>query len=117
LKSKGPEQKALRHLLNQDHLSTILIAYDVHPMQASAYHDLGEAIRSLGAWWHHLETVWIVRSGKTPGEIRDKLAGYINVDDQLLVADITRSRAELAGVNEAGDSWLKVNIKLDILAA
>jgi hypothetical protein len=117
LRGEGPEQQALRHLLNQDHLSTILIAYDVHPTQASAHHDLAEAIRSLGAWWHHLETVWIVRSDKTPGEIRDKLAGYINADDQLLVVDITRSGTELAGVNEAGNSWLKVNIKLDILAA
>ena len=117
LLGEGPEQQALRHLLNQDHLSTILIAYDIHPKQTSAYNDLAEAIRSLGAWWHHLETVWIVRSDKTPGEIRDKLAGYINADDQLLVVDITRSGAELAGVNEAGNSWLKVNIKLGVLAA
>jgi len=113
----GPEHQALRHLLNQDDLSTILIAYDIHPTQASAYHELAEAIRSFGAWWHHLETVWIVRSDKTPGEIRDELAAHINADDQLLVVDITRSGAEWAGVDEAGNSWLKGNIKPDILAA
>ena len=106
----GPEHQALRHLLKQDHLSTVLIAYDIHPGQRQDYHDLIEAIQSLGAWWHHLETVWIVRSDKKPEEIRDKLALYIGADDQLLVVDITRSSAGWAGINETGNSWLRGNI-------
>jgi hypothetical protein len=116
LSGDGPVHLALRHLLNQDHLSTILIAYDIHPKQTSAYNDLAEAIRSLGAWWHHLETVWIVRSNRTPGRIRDELAAHIKADDQLLVVDITRSGAEWAGVNEAGNGWLKGNINPNIPA-
>jgi len=106
----GPEHQALRQLLKQDHLSTILIACDIHPKPPSRYDELSEAIQSLGAWWHHLETVWIVRSDKTPGEIRDRLAFYIGADDQLLVADITQSGTEWIGINEAGHSWLKGNI-------
>jgi hypothetical protein len=115
LSGNGPEHQALRRLLKQDHLSTVLIAYDIHPEQRSEYHDLAEAIQSLGAWWHHLETVWIVRSDKTPGEIRDKLALYIGADDQLLVVDITRSGTEWAGINEAGNNWLKGNINSTVL--
>jgi len=117
LNGNGPEHQALRRLLKQDHLSTVLIAYDIHPEQRSEYHDLAEAIQSLGAWWHHLETVWIVRSDKTPGEIRDKLALYIGADDQLLVVDITRSGTEWAGINEAGNNWLKCNINSSALVA
>jgi hypothetical protein len=113
----GPEQQALRTLLRQDHLSTILIAYDIHPNQPSAYQDLARAIQSLGAWWHHLETVWIVRSDKTSKEIRDGLRAHIDADDQLLVVDITRSEAEWAGVNEAGNVWLKGNVKREAIAA
>ena len=113
----GPEQEALRTLLRQDHLSTILIAYDIHPNQASAYQNLAEAIQSLGAWWHHLETVWIVRSDKTPKEIRDGLRAHIDADDQLLVVDITRSEADWAGVNDAGNGWLRGNFKREVLEA
>lgn len=40
----GPEHQALRQLLKQDHLFTILIAYDVHSKQTSGYSDLAEAI-------------------------------------------------------------------------
>jgi hypothetical protein len=64
-----------------------------------------------------METVWIVRSDKTPGEIRDKLAKQIGADDQIFVADITGIPAEWAGINEAGTIWLKGHINRAILAA
>jgi hypothetical protein len=113
----GPEHKALRQLLKQDHLATILIACDIHSKQESIYDELAEAVQLLGAWWHHLETVWIVRSDKTPSEIRDALAKYLGTDDQLLVADITGIRAEWAGINDAGSIWLNGLVNRDILAA
>jgi hypothetical protein len=87
--------------------ATILIAYDIHPAQGAAYDDLISAIHSLGAWWHHLETVWIVRSNEKPDEIRDKLKSYIGTDDQLLILDITGDKAGWAGVSDAGSAWLK----------
>jgi hypothetical protein len=117
LKGNGPEHQALRQLLKQDHLSTILIACDIHSNQPPGYEKLVEAIQLLGAWWHHLEAVWIVRSDKTPGEIRDKLATYIGADDQLFVADITGISAEWAGINEAGSIWLRAHINREVLAA
>jgi hypothetical protein len=117
LNGNGPEHQALRHLLKQNQLLTVLIAYDIHPGQRQEYHDLIEAIQSFGAWWHHLETVWIVRSDKKPEEIRDKLALFIGADDQLLVVEITRSSAEWAGINEAGNSWLRGNINPAAAAA
>lgn len=113
----GPEHQALRHLLQQNHLSTILIAFDIHHGQDSAYRDLAEVIQSLGAWWHHLETVWIVRSHKTLREIRDKLSSHIHTDDQLVVVDITRGGIEWAGLNEAGNNWLKSITNREALAA
>jgi hypothetical protein len=113
----GPEHQALKQILKQDHLSTILIACDIHSKQPSEYNELTEAIQSQGAWWHHLETVWIVRTDKTPAEIRDKLATYVAADDQLFVADITGIRAEWVGINEAGSIWLKGHINKEIIAA
>jgi hypothetical protein len=103
----GPEHQALRHLVEKTGNATILIAYDIHPAQGAAYDDLIAAIRSLGAWWHHLETVWIVRSSHKPDEIRDKLKSHIGADDQLLILDITGDKAGWAGVSDAGSAWLK----------
>jgi hypothetical protein len=103
----GPEHQALGRLVEKTSNATILIAYDIHPAQGAAYDDLISAIQSLGAWWHHLETVWIVRSNQKPDEIRDKLRSHIGTDDQLLILDITGDRAGWAGVSDAGSEWLK----------
>jgi hypothetical protein len=108
--ANGPEHQALRRLMKAG-VASILIAYDIHPAEGAAYDELVQAIQSMGAWWHHLETVWIVRSDKTPEEIRDILKAYIGSDDQLLVLDISGDRAGWVGVSDAGSKWLKENIE------
>ena len=109
--ANGPEHQALRHLIETSaRIATILIAYDIHPTEGKMYDDLIERIQSLGDWWHHLESAWIVRCAYSPREIRDQLKSYIGTDDQLLVLEISGDTAEWAGVNDAGTHWLKDNI-------
>ena len=108
--ANGPEHQALRHLIEAG-MASILIAYDIHPAEGPAHDDIAHAIRSLGAWWHHLETVWIVRSEKTPEEIRDTLKQYIGADDQLLVINVSGDKAAWTGVSDAGSKWLRQNIE------
>jgi len=109
--ANGPEHHALRHLIETStRMAAILIAYDIHPTEGEGYDNLSEKIRSLGDWWHHLESTWIVRCAHTPSEVRDQLKSYIGTDDQLLVIEISGDTAEWAGVNGAGSQWLKDNI-------
>ena len=86
---------------------TTLIAYDLHAPKGALHDELVEKIMSLGAWWHHLETIWIVKSVHAPGQIRDQLKPYMGSDDQLLVIDITGDVAEAVGLNSAGTKWLQ----------
>ncbi|WP_426442690.1 hypothetical protein [Bradyrhizobium genosp. P] len=109
--ANGPEHQALRKLFQASaQTATILIVYDIHPAQGAAYRELGETIKSLGAWWHHLETVWIVQCAETPDEIRNRLERFLGFDDQLLVIDISGDTATWAGVNDSGSSWLIENV-------
>jgi hypothetical protein len=110
--ASGPEHQALRRLLETSpRMATILIAYDIHPPGGGAYDDLINAIQSLGRWWHHLETIWIVQCAHTPGEIRDRLKSRIGNEDQLLVIDISGDAAGWVGVNESGSKWLEASIR------
>jgi hypothetical protein len=93
-----------------DRMPTILISYDVHSPNRKEYYELVSSIQSLGSWWHHLETIWIVKCDQTPAGIRDRLKSYIATDDQLLVIDISGDTAECFGVNDAGSAWLKSNV-------
>jgi hypothetical protein len=109
--ANGPEHQALRRLLETSAgMATILIGYDVHPPKGPAYDDLIQAVQSLGTWWHHLETIWIVQCAHTPGEIRDRLKSHIGIEDQLVVIDISGDAAGWVGVNESGSKWLRENI-------
>jgi hypothetical protein len=107
----GPEHQALRRLMKMDTgTATILIACDIHPPEGEAYEYLVKAIQSLGAWWHHLETIWIVRSAHTPAEIRDRLKSHVGIEDQLLVIDISGDTAGWIGLNDTGSKWLNEHI-------
>jgi hypothetical protein len=109
--SNGPEHQALRQLLeNKSPVGTMLIAYDIHPSRGKAYDNVVQVTQSLGNWWHHLETVWIVQCEYSPTEIRDRLAPHIGVEDQLLVIDISGDAAKWVGVNDTGSKWLAENI-------
>jgi hypothetical protein len=90
--------------------ASILIVCDIHPPKGEAYDGLIKEIQSLGVWWHHLESTWVVKSIRTPGEIRDQLKCHIGTDDQLLVIDISKAPSEWFGINQAGSNWLNVNI-------
>ena len=110
----GPEHQALRELIQaRTRMATILIAYDIHRLEGDAYDQLLQVIKTLGTWWHHLETIWIVRCSQTPLQVRNLLKSRIGSDDQLLVIDISDDTAEWLGINEAGAHWLQANMQAD----
>jgi hypothetical protein len=127
LMRKHPIQGFMRYVLGQEieenpapvdetnaRLATTLIAYDLHAPKSVLYDELVEKIMSLGAWWHHLETIWIVKSVYAPDQIKDRLARYIGGDDQLLVIDVTGDVAEAVGLNNAGTAWLQETLSATV---
>jgi hypothetical protein len=109
---QSPEHLALRRLIESKALTpTFLIAYDLHHPRGETYDGLIEAVKAFGVWWHHLETVWIVRCNNTPTEVRERLKSHIGQEDQLLVVDISSATAEWLGISEAGNQWLKDNLR------
>lgn len=87
-------------------MATRLIAYDLNrPVQE--YDDLIEAIKSLGPWWHHLDSTWLVKSTLSVTEIRNQLGRIIDSDDELLVVDVTDDARAWRGFTERGATWLK----------
>uniref|UniRef100_UPI003FD8692B hypothetical protein n=1 Tax=Desulfovibrio sp. TaxID=885 RepID=UPI003FD8692B len=48
-----------------------LISYDLNA-PGKNYDQLYDAIKSLGGWWHHLDSTWIVTHAGPATAIRDK---------------------------------------------
>lgn len=87
-------------------MSTTLIAYDLNA-PGQNYDDLIEAIKALGAWWHHLDSTWIVKSDLKPSDIRDRLAKHLDSGDELLVVNVTGDPRAWRGFRDRGSKWLK----------
>ena len=91
-------------------MTAYIIGYDLHPTKQESYDDLINAIKNIGsAWWHHLDSTWVVVSSKTATEIRDELWKHMYSDDQLLVVK-SGGVAAWNGFNDKGSGWLKDNI-------
>jgi hypothetical protein len=84
-----------------------MIGYDLK--EGENYSDLIEAIKKIGNWWHCLDSTWIVKTDRSPVEIRDFLMPHIRKDDRLLVATLT-GEAAWCGFNEQCSQWLKDNL-------
>jgi hypothetical protein len=91
------------------YVTTYIIGYDLNK-PGHDYAGLIAAIKSMfAAWWHYLDSTWIVRSDKTAVQIRDALKGYLDPSDEMLVADLSGTAAWV-GFPDNGSDWLKSNL-------
>lgn len=87
-------------------MATLMIGYDLNK-PGKDYGPLVEAIKALGAWWHHLDSTWLVKCEKTATDVRDALRTQLDSNDELLVLDVTGRARAWVGFNERGSAWLK----------
>ena len=67
-----------------------------------------DRIKDLGAWWHHLDSTWLIKTSRTPVQVRDDLKRFIDAGDELLILDVTG--ASWAGTGLESYDWLRNNL-------
>lgn len=82
-----------------------LISYDLIT-PGRDYTNLHEAIKKLGAWWHCVESVWIVDTQTSTSSIRDTLSKHIDANDKLLVVQLQGTWATMH-LSEECNKWLR----------
>jgi len=85
-----------------------MVGYDLN-RPGQNYPELFAAIKSIGDWWHYLDSTWIVVSNQTAAQIRDKLSPHIDANDELLVATLTGA-SSWQGFDNAASEWLRNNL-------
>lgn len=82
-----------------------LITYDLRK-PGRDYSSLFEAIKTLGAWAHPVESVWLSDTSCSPAEIRDKLQNLIDSNDILFVVQLRKHWAS-SSLDARIVEWLK----------
>jgi len=68
-------------------MNKYLITYDLKNKSRN-YDSLYLAIKSLGPWWHYLESTWIVKTNLNSSQIWNNLGAHITTMDYLLITKI-----------------------------
>ena len=89
-------------------MSSYLIGYHVKNA-GTDYERLVAEIKKLGTWWHHLDGMWIVKSGLRATQIITILDPCMDDDDKLLVLRLSGSGA-WSGFEAPGSDWLEENL-------
>ncbi|WP_429173638.1 hypothetical protein [Aeromonas salmonicida] len=89
-------------------MNTYLISYDLRNKSKEYSFLYDEIKKSSVAWWHYLESVWIVTSHDDLYSIRVKLQSLLDKDDSIIVIEVYGGRADGWLPNDAWD-WLKNN--------
>jgi len=65
-----------------------LIAYDLR-RPGQQYAALHEAIKGLGAWWHYLDSTWLVDTALNAHQIWEHLATHVDRNDRVMVIRVS----------------------------
>lgn len=86
-----------------------MISYDLS-RPGQEYSDLYQAIKDLApAWWHHLESTWIVITSKGTTEIAKSLTPHLDANDKLLVTTLSGPWTSW-GLPDRANEWLQNNL-------
>lgn len=75
-------------------MNKYLITYDLKNKSIKNYESLYIAIKTIGTWWHYLDSTWILKTNLTSKQIYEKLASNLLTNDHILIVKI-----------ESNDKW------------
>ncbi len=54
------------------------------------YEALYDAIKKCGAWWHYLDSTWLVDTSLTATGVWERIDPHVDKNDSFLIVGITR---------------------------
>lgn len=80
-----------------------VISYDLNK-EGQNYEGLYKAIKECGAWWHYLDSTWLIGTSRNARQIYDVLKDKIDKNDTLL---IMKAADDYAGwLSEDASAWI-----------
>lgn len=69
-------------------MNKYLISYDLKNKSIKDYQTLFSSIKSVGPWWHYLDSTWIVKTNLNSQQIWNMLGSHLLKNDYILVVKI-----------------------------
>lgn len=88
-------------------MSTYCITYDLNK-PGQNYAGVYEAIKKLGAWWHYLDSTWLVSTSLSAEQIWTRLDAVIDRSDRILVIRVCGDRQ--GWLDEEAWDWIRQHV-------
>ena len=86
-------------------MPTYIVSYDLlQPGQK--YSSIKAELEKCTQYWNLLQSDWIVVTGESAEQIRDRLNRHLDSNDKLFVG-LLAGKAAWDGFTQKGDDWLK----------
>ncbi|MBL8776007.1 MAG: hypothetical protein JNK12_08755 [Acidimicrobiales bacterium] len=89
-------------------MNTLLVTYDLHK-PGQDYPGLIDFLKGF-TWWHCLESTWLVKTTLSASDLRDKVGGYLDSNDEVLVLNVTGRGWASKGLSKSCNDWLHNNV-------
>lgn len=68
----------------------LLVAYDlIKP--GKDYAGFYSTLKTAQAWWHYLESTWLIKTDHSPQDWFNKLKSHMDYNDRILIVQITKN--------------------------
>lgn len=88
-------------------MKAFLISYDLKAPNRN-YEGLITQIKTMGDWWHYLDSTWIIKTDKSLTTIQQILNAQIDANDSILIIEV-RSNSGGWLPKDAWD-WIATNV-------
>ncbi len=86
-------------------MRTLLIEYDLAD-PGQNYSGLIDYIKSFPDWCHQMKSAWLIRTSLSVSDVRDKLKGFLDSNDDVLVMNVTGAGWASWGLPSRITEWL-----------
>lgn len=88
-------------------MHVLLITYDLkRPVQN--YDRLFAAIKALGAWWHYLDSAWLVATTLSVEQASNRIRSEVDTNDRVLVMKVCRPAD--GWLTQEAWNWINQNV-------
>ena len=84
-----------------------LVSYDLRKPNQN-YEGLFEELKRSPAWWHYLDSTWLISTSESAAQIYHRLAIYINPPDNILIIQVTKDY--YGWLPKEAWAWIKQNV-------
>ncbi|WBL82128.1 hypothetical protein I3J27_17480 [Bradyrhizobium xenonodulans] len=74
------------------------------------YDGLYEAIKGCGAWWHYLESTWLVDTALTADGIWERVKSHVDGNDRMLIVVVSNPKS--GWLPTAAWDWINARLRV-----